>query len=1737
MRPLLQRVTLLASVMLGVFAVVPSTTQAQKALVYCPVSVDATGCNAIVTALSGGAFPLGVDRGFDGTGGTVDLKTVDLFTYSVFVVPSLADGATSQPYAKLRDPEVVEHLKAALIGRIALWSGSPDQGATNRAAKDALIQNLAAWAGGAFGTAKGPGLVGLLDASSNAVARYDWLRAITPLAVSADANLVAYSGARALDPTGTTVLTSGAGPIAYDNMATYGFTVPAGAPGVSLDAVGQTGTSSGGQVTLVTVQAGNASPAVVRTDKDDYVPGEKVVITGSGWQAGETVQLTIHVDPLTSVDRVFNAVVDGSGNFTTTQFSPAIQDIGVRFVLTAVGQGSGLRAQTTFTDGNSTITGVVRSSVPPNAPIPGATVSCTAGCNKAASTTTGADGSYSLTVQFAGGNDGIFTLTASFAPTYNSVSATISVEGNANATRDFTLTPTAPVNVATTLVLSPPSPSPVAFGSTGAVTLTATLTRTSGGAGVGTATVGFSVDGVSVGSTTTNASGVATISTYNPSTLNAGGHSIQASFAGATIGGTAYTGSTSGTQTLNVTKATPTITWANPADITYATPLGPNQLNATASVPGTFAYSPLSGTVLNAGDGQSLSVIFTPNDATNYNTASKTVAIKVLQGSQAIVFTSPAPSNAVVGGPTYTVAATGGGSGGAVTFSSATPTVCSVTGSNGVNMLAAGTCTIDANQAGNTNYSAAPQVSQSFAVGKAFATITLSNLTHVYDGTAKQAAAATTPLGLTGVAIAYKQGGSAVASPTNAGSYDVVATLSNANYHLAPANDPTTGTLTIAKADQTIDFTAPTNKTFGDPAFTVTATASSGLPVTFQAGETDDCTIDAQNKITITGAGSCTITASQGGNANYNAATSVSRTIAIAKASATITLDAATLNQTYNGSPRVVTATTTPAGLTVVTITYNGSTTPPINAGNYSVIASLTNDNYEAPSANGTLAVAKANQTISFDALTDKTFGDAPFTVSATATSTLSVTFAASGSCSVSGAQVTITGAGTCTITAKQDGNQNYNGAPDVPRAFTIAKFTPTVIAQAGTYTYDGTPKAATAEVKGVGGAVLTTPTATFEYNGAAAEPVDAGTYVVVAKYAGDANYNQAASAAVNLVIDKATPTITWATPAAIVYGTLLSDTQLNATAKGVGGVDISGAFTYTPAAGKLLEAGVNQTLTANFTSSNQNYKDIAGTTVQITVNKAIPTVNATGATSTYDGQPHAATATVTGISGALSVPPASLSFTYAKVSGGSPSPTAPVNAGTYAIVATYAGDANYESASSTNTANIVIDKATPVFSALASPIITYGTASTSLGGTVALGTLIPTGSVSITLNGVGPQSAAIGAGGSFSKSFTTNALVVAGTPYAIAYTYPGDDNFNAIAPNGAGTLTVNKAPLTAKADDKTMLFGATTLPQFTVSYSGFVNSETPSVIAGTPQFMTVPAVINSTTPAGQYPITPSGVTSPNYSITFQNGALTILDKTGPLVSGTTATPNPVALTPATPITIKANVSDATTGGSAIVSAYCMIDGVMCPQAMTGAFGSSSVAVTTQIPARTSADVIEICVYGKDSAGNTSDKMDCALVAIYDPNAGFVTGGGWVNTPAGSYKADVNLTGKATFGFVSKYEKGKTVPSGNTEFVFHAAGMNFKSTIYDWLVVAGARAQYKGSGKINDAGDYGFLLTAIDGEVAGGGGQDKFRVKIWNKSTGAIVYDNQMGADDTGDPSTLLGDNGKGGGSIVIHQK
>ncbi len=207
----------------------------------------------------------------------------------------------------------------------------------------------------------------------------------------------------------------------------------------------------------------------------------------------------------------------------------------------------------------------------------------------------------------------------------------------------------------------------------------------------------------------------------------------------------------------------------------------------------------------------------------------------------------------------------------------------------------------------------------------------------------------------------------------------------------------------------------------------------------------------------------------------------------------------------------------------------------------------------------------------------------------------------------------------------------------------------------------------------------------------------------------------------------------------------------------------------------------------------------------------------------------------------------------------------------------------------------------------------------------------------------------------------------------------------------------------------------------------------------------------------------------------------------------------------------------------------------------TGVFdwgdGTSSSAVITEANGSgsasgdhvyTAAGVYSVTLTVTDKDGG-SDQSVFQWVVVFDAEAGFVTGGGWITSPAGAYTPNPSLTGKATFGFVSRYQKGASTPSGNTEFQFRVASLAFHSTSYDWLVIAGSKVQFKGSGTINGAGDFGFMLTAVDGDLKGG--DDTFRMRIWDNATGVVIYDNQMGSGNGTPASTALG-----GGSIVIHQ-
>jgi hypothetical protein len=179
-------------------------------------------------------------------------------------------------------------------------------------------------------------------------------------------------------------------------------------------------------------------------------------------------------------------------------------------------------------------------------------------------------------------------------------------------------------------------------------------------------------------------------------------------------------------------------------------------------------------------------------------------------------------------------------------------------------------------------------------------------------------------------------------------------------------------------------------------------------------------------------------------------------------------------------------------------------------------------------------------------------------------------------------------------------------------------------------------------------------------------------------------------------------------------------------------------------------------------------------------------------------------------------------------------------------------------------------------------------------------------------------------------------------------------------------------------------------------------------------------------------------------------------------------------------------------------------------------------------------NVYEVTITVTDFCGSSGSAV-FQFIVIYDPQGGFVTGGGWIDSPQGActYSAVCNpgLSGKANFGFVSKYKKStSTIPEGETQFHFNAGNFKFDSDAYEYLIISGAKARYRGTGKVNGDAGYGFELTAWDGQVQGGGGQDKFRIKIWQGSPGNVVYDNERLTPD-GEVNTLLGD-----GSIVIHK-
>jgi alpha-tubulin suppressor-like RCC1 family protein len=439
---------------------------------------------------------------------------------------------------------------------------------------------------------------------------------------------------------------------------------------------------------------------------------------------------------------------------------------------------------------------------------------------------------------------------------------------------------------------------------------------------------------------------------------------------------------------------------------------------------------------------------------------SKNVVIN--KGTQTITFAA-IPGKGFGVAP-FTVPVTASSSLGVV-LTSTTTTVCTVSGST-VTIVALGTCTIAANQAGNTNYNAATQVTQSFAVAKGVQTITFAALTAKTLGAAPFTTSATASSGL---AVAFTSTTAAVCTVAgttvtlvSAGTCTLSANQAgNTNFNAAAQVSQSFTVSAAAKTNQTITFAAIANTALGTPLTLTGITATSGLTVAMTSATTTICTVSGF-AVTLVAQGTCTLRANQTGNASFNAAPQVSRsfTVLAAPVKTNQTITFAAVPNTALGTPLTLTGITATSGLAVLmtssttgTCTISGFTVTLSATGTCTLLANQAgNASFNAApqvSQSFTVLAAASNkldQTISFNDLrTDlpsQSLNTSPLKFNLVASSGLMplLTSGTPDVCTVSpsGFNVTLLTTGYCALDANQAGNANYNPAPGVALRFSV---------------------------------------------------------------------------------------------------------------------------------------------------------------------------------------------------------------------------------------------------------------------------------------------------------------------------------------------------------------------------------------------------------------------------------------------------------------------------------------------------------------------------------------------------------------------------------------------------------------------------------------------------------------------------------------------------------------------------
>ena len=757
-------------------------------------------------------------------------------------------------------------------------------------------------------------------------------------------------------------------------------------------------------------------------------------------------------------------------------------------------------------------------------------------------------------------------------------------------------------------------------------------------------------------------------------------------------------------------------------------------------------------------------------------------SLTTVAASQSITFAAIAPTVELsfLSHPSFSATAT---SGLPVVYSvPVTTNVCLVDASSGLVTLqgGSGTCTVAADQAGNSAFSAAPQVTQS---------VTVADTTPpVLTLPANISLIGTSPAGrvvsYAPTALDVVNGSRRVTcTPASGFTFPYGVTTVNCSASDLSGNTSTGSfTVTILPASQSITFAAiaPTLEISPLPRPSFSATATSGLPVVYSVPVTTNvCSVDASSGLVAFqgGLGTCTVAADQAGNSAFSAAPQVTQSIIVQDTTPPVlTLPASISLIGTSPAGRIFTYAPTAFdyvnGSRPVVCTPTSGFTFPYGVTTVNCSANDLNGNFSTGSF--TVTILPASQSITFGAAPTPTYAPlGTFTVSATASSTLTVTYSVpvtTSVCSVNASSglVTILTAGTCTVAADQAGNASFAVAPQVTQSVTIAKANQAALTAASTLTTLNVNQSAT--LSATGGS--STGALSFASNnanctvtaGTTLTAAAAGNCIITATKAADTNYN-AVTGTVNITTQTASQTIIFAPATPVAFGvgpiTLTASASSGLTAFTFS--SSSAASICTVSGNQLIVVGVGTCALTAAQVGNANYSS-ASANANVVVTAASQLVSFAPATPVSFGVgPITLTASATSGLTAFSFSSSSAG-TICTVSGNQ---LTIVGAGTCALTAGQVGNTNYAGASAS--ANVVINAASQTVTFGAAPSIPKNTT-----GTVSATSTNPNSGNSIVFTSATPSVCSVS--GNVVTGIDVGICVIAANQ-------AGNTNFNAAAP------------------------------------------------------------------------------------------------------------------------------------------------------------------------------------------------------------------------------------------------------------------------------------------------------------------------------------------------------------------